>query len=69
MSVEVISDDIFRPSVSEAICFHPILIILLPCLVNLYPFLEDTEKQQINPKSLHHNKAIWIFHGSYILLS
>jgi hypothetical protein len=35
VSVLVISDDIIRPSVSEVTCLHPILKILLPCLVSL----------------------------------
>lgn len=35
VSVLVISDDILRPSVSEVTCLHPILKILLPCLVSL----------------------------------
>lgn len=35
VSVLVISDDIFGPSVSDVTCLHPVLMILLPCLVSL----------------------------------
>jgi hypothetical protein len=53
LSALVISDDIFRPSISEAICFHPILVKPLPCLVSLYPYFGRIEETQINVKPLH----------------
>lgn len=41
-------DDIFCPCESLVTCFHPILKILLPCLVSLYPFFEAGETIQNN---------------------
>lgn len=52
----VIVDNILPPCASEVTCFHPIFTILLPCLVNLYPWREN-QKSKTRTTHINHMDA------------
>lgn len=63
VSINIV-DSIFAPCASSSTCLHPILHKLLPCVVNLYPFIYIKNQFIWNSGTVTKRISVRICHGT-----